>query len=304
MPYRLCGLTIASEALPLDGLAHETADAADVVLRVERAAPPPHTFDHRIEIDGHCVLAFGRNEDAWVIRADELATFLIAKGGGEVVCHPDRGTAAEALRQIFVDRVVPHIADTRGRVAIHASAVSLDDDTAVAFLGAPGAGKSTLSAALCPPFGFVADDCAVLETSDVVLVHPSYHFARLHLDAAAKLDATDDMHVVKTRAHKHRARRDGPTHALRLIALYVLQQGSEMGTAEVGSRDAMVELARHLYRIAPTDRDRLGSELERLERLTSSVPVRLLRYPRRFDGIAALADFIARDARSSTRSPP
>lgn len=306
--YRVSGIWIRSDDIALDSYAHRGVGDVDVRLDVATSSPPAHVVGHTIEVDGHPVLAFGANVSSWFVRADDLATFAISHDATHVQCHPDPGCAPDALAQMFVDRVVPHLADARGNTAIHASAVSIAGRGAVAFVGDPGAGKSTLSAALCPPCAFVADDCAVLEVGDVVRVHPSYPFARLHGDAAQQLEAADDIHVVATRTHKHRAKRVGETTAQRLAAIYVLQTG-DIGVGPMGIRDAIVELARHLYRIAPTDRTRLLSELDRLERVARGVPVRILSYPRRFDSVARVRQLIVDDLgalakRSSTLSTP
>ena len=299
--YDLSGLRIRSDDIALDTYAQPHAGHdADVCLRVIAAHPPAHEVRHTIEVDGHPVLTFGANPSTWFVRADDLATFAIPHDASEVACHPDPGCEPNALAQMFVDRVVPHLADARGNTAIHASAVSIEGLGAVAFVGDPGAGKSTLSAALCPPCAFVADDSAVLDVrDDAVWVHPSYPFARLHGDAALHLEAADDIHVVATRTHKHRAKRAGETSAQRLAAVYVLRSG-ELGVEAMGLRDAIVELARHLYRVDPTDRARLLSELDRLERLARGVPVRILSYPRRFDAIGEVRQLIIADQRGRT----
>lgn len=293
--YRLSGLCVTSQDVPLDRYAPLTGAPADapVVLRVSREPAPEHRHTHAIELEGFCVIAFGRTAAGWLLKTDELATFIVSEDGRDVVCHPTPDCDATHIASMFVDRVIPHLVDARGAMALHASAVSCGEGAA-GFLGEPGAGKSTLSAALCPPARYLCDDCAALDVGEAVFVHPSYAFARLNEDAAHALGATDDIHTLPTRAHKWRSARE-PSHERQpLRALYVLDRG-ELGITPLSQRDAIVELARHLYRVDPTDRARLLRELDRLAELTRLVPVRRLRYPRRFDALPAVVDAILAD---------
>lgn len=294
--YRLSGLCVTSEDVPLDRYAPAAATqaGASVVLRVSHAPPPDNRTTHEIELEGFCVIAFGTTPSGWLLTTDELATFVVSEDGSDVVCHPGADCDATHIASMFVDRVIPHLVDARGAMALHASAVTFGDHGTAAFLGEPGAGKSTLSAALCPPGRYLCDDCAALDVGEAVFLHPSYAFARLNEDAAQSLGATDDIHTLPTRAHKWRAARE-PIHERQpLSALYVLDRG-EIGITPLTQRDAIVELARHLYRIDPTDRTRLLRELDRLAELTSLVPVRRLRYPHRFDALPDVAATILAD---------
>ncbi len=320
--YRVCGLTIVSDDIALDGYAELLAGSAErpaggaqierrIVLRLDPGPAPEHAVRHRIAQNGHTFLSAGSDRSRWFIRADELATFSIAKDDSEVVCHPEATCDPTVLPQTFVDRIVPHILDARGHMALHASAVAFAGLGAAGFLGGPGAGKSTLSAGLCPPCTFVTDDClAMVMADDTVTVHPSYPFARLHGVAADTLLTAESIDVVRTRTQKRRAPRAAAT-SQQLLALYVLQRGDgSPQITKMRSRDAIVELARHLYRVDPTDRVRLMQELERLERLARTVPVRGLRYPRRIELLGAVGDAIAADleglanTRSKTRTTP
>ncbi len=264
-----------------------------VVLRRRDDAVPHHHLVHTVEVAGRRVLAFGRGPFGFVVRTDEQATFTIDPEGTEVSCHPDPGTDPALLPSMFVDRVLPHVVELRGGVALHASAVALGD-RAVAFVGAPGAGKSTLAAALCPPGLFLVDDSAALDVEEGrTWLHPSYPFARLAPETAGGLGGTNDLSAAPTRSLKWRTPRRGSEERHALAIIFVLAAGETVSVAPLGLRDAMVELARHLYRIDPTDRSRLGRELTQLERLARSTPVRRLGYPRRLDAAESVREAVS-----------
>lgn len=115
---------------------------------------------------GGVTVAPGRNlllGDEFLLRENGLACHY-RKGEGITVQldDPDR---AGALDLFLAGSVYSAVAAINGFLPLHASAV-LIDGRAVAFTGAPGAGKSTTAAALqARGFAIVADDTVVLDLS-------------------------------------------------------------------------------------------------------------------------------------------
>jgi hypothetical protein len=75
----------------------------------------------------------------------------------------------------------------RGLMVMHASALALGD-RAILLVGPPGAGKSTMTAALCRDgWHFLADDYAVIFADDagILQVHPAFPHQRLSAESAA-----------------------------------------------------------------------------------------------------------------------
>jgi hypothetical protein len=96
-----------------------------------------------------------------ILRFPGVGEFVV-RGGATITVRPERGVDTQLLRLYLLRAGLATILVQRGIFAIHAAAVQ-DGRRCVALSGPPGAGKSTLAAALCA-IGFtpVEDDLAVL----------------------------------------------------------------------------------------------------------------------------------------------
>src|SRR5262249_21201448 len=84
-------------------------------------------------------------EDATLFFRD-VGVFRV-RGGREVIVSPAPGTRASRVRLYLVGTMMAVLLCQRGFLVLHASAVEVDGE-AIAFVGASGAGKSSLAAAL------------------------------------------------------------------------------------------------------------------------------------------------------------
>jgi hypothetical protein len=116
----------------------------------------------------------------YLLRAPGVGRILVAPDGGELLCDPAPGSAEWAT--LIPAQALPLAATLRGLEVLHASGVVVDG-RAVLFAGAPGAGKSSLAAALLHRgAALLSDDVIALESREGVLVaHPGA--ALLHLQA-------------------------------------------------------------------------------------------------------------------------
>ena len=103
------------------------------------------------------------------------ARFAVEREGREVWADwPENYTLSDACTYLL-GPVMGFILRLKGTVCLHASAVAIDD-RAIALLGLPGSGKSTMAAAFAR-FGFpvLADDVVALsDKGDHFLVQPAY----------------------------------------------------------------------------------------------------------------------------------
>jgi hypothetical protein len=84
------------------------------------------------------------------------------------------------------------------------------------------------------------------------------------------------------------------------LAIYALelepqQNRAEVGIARLSQRDALTEMARHLFRLDPTDRSRLEQELDMLTTLVELVPVSRLHVPRAYGRLPAVTQAVIDD---------
>jgi hypothetical protein len=155
-------------------------DPAELERRLRPAAPSAEVV--RELRDGDAVLLtveFARPA-GYLLRAPGVGRILVAPDGGELLCDPLPGSVEWAT--LIPAQALPLAATLQGLEVLHASGVVVDGK-AVLFAGAPGAGKSSLAAALLHRgAALLSDDVIALESREGVLVaHPGA--ALLHLQA-------------------------------------------------------------------------------------------------------------------------
>ena len=285
----ICGRTIASE-LPLREYGPEPLEGNAVDLHLllgpEREETPIKrdaiVNEHRIGETPFLTIA--RRDDGHAIRAHGHGDFIIDSTRAKVTCFPLPGAQHTILAQLFVDRVLPNTISSASSPVFHSSVVAYQT-RAVMFVGDPGLGKSTLASALCPPFDWMCDDAAALEQRGARFdVHASYSFARLFDDSLGAMGGSRE-HRASARNHKWRLKQQTPVRRASLSAVISLGADEPLQMTRLSQRDAVAELARHLYRLDPLDRRSLIDELPTLQQLSESAVVARFDYPRRFDAL-------------------
>ncbi len=148
-----------------------------------RWEPVAHTSEVVRELrDGDTVLLTIElaHPAGYLLHAPGLGRILAAPDGGELLCDPEPGSAEWTT--LITAQALPLAATLRGLEVLHASGVVLGEK-AVLFAGAPGAGKSSLAAALLHRGAMLlSDDTVALELRNGSLIaHPGV--ALLHLQA-------------------------------------------------------------------------------------------------------------------------
>jgi hypothetical protein len=117
----------------------------------------------------------------YLLHAPGFARILIAPDGTELICDPEPGSSQWST--LLPAQALPLAATLRGFEVLHASGVVLGGRAAL-FAGPPGAGKSSLAAALLRRGAtLLSDDTVALELrGGTPIAHPGA--ALLHLQAA------------------------------------------------------------------------------------------------------------------------
>ena len=258
------------------------ADAAPSV-RVSKLAGGAY---YRIAYDdGTRIVVDAPGEHIWAITPDgatveDTATYLLGPGLG------------------FTLRL-------RGVTCLHASAVVIDG-AAVAFVGAAGAGKSTLAASFAlRGHAVLTDDVAALvDGGDSFGVEPAYPRVRLWPDSVAALfgDARALPRITPTWEKRYLDLNDPKyrfqAEPLPLAAIYLLRPGADAaGCAPVAPRAALMSLVAETY----TTRFMRGAlrarEFEVLGRLVEKVPLRQLSIPPDLHHVAEACERVVADFR-------
>lgn len=191
----------------------------------------------------------------------------------------------------FLDNALPFALELENTPFVHASAVEWDGK-AIAFSAFAGGGKSSITTSLVLRGAkFLTDDVLVLERRDAdFLAHPGYPQIRLWDDAAGELLPADAHEMIHATWPKRRGlvERFGEfaKSPSRLSALFLLDTETkvEAPTLErISGQAAFFRLLKNLPALAALDYSTQAIRTKFFGELLASVPVLLLRYPRRYD---------------------
>jgi hypothetical protein len=229
-------------ALPLPELVACEA-GEDVVVRLGKVGRVPPSLDAR----GHGFWATAEEACHYLAHT---GAFLVRRGR-EIVVEPASGVEERVLRLVILGPVLALLLHQRGRLVLHASAVEVDD-TAVAFMGASGWGKSTSAAVMhTRGHGMVADDITVIELEqDRPMVFPGFPQLKLWPEAISSLGETPETLPRLHPLFEKRARRISRAFSQRplpLRCIYVLAGGTALAIEPLQPQEVLRELMQHWY---------------------------------------------------------
>lgn len=242
------------------------------------------------------VLQWARRDDV-CIRYAGGATFRI-RDGRDIEFDPDDGADGRALRLLLLGPALAVLLHQRGLLVLHASAIALGE-SAAAFVGQKGEGKSTLAAALhARGHPLVADDLVPIQFDDPRAVRVRAGFPQLKLGPDVVRQLGEDPALLP-RLHpdyEKRARRvDGlaPGPALPLAGIYVLESSDEQAIVPLPAQERFVELVRHSYlaELLESTGEAAG-HFKQVVSLASRVPVHRLRRPRDLATLPRIAQLV------------
>ncbi len=249
--YRLFDIKVDS-SLPLPGLPRVLPDGCDWQVSVTSLPIDETGFEWLHEWaapDGNepnPVMACARSGNKYLLRFPDLADFEIDFGAHRVHASSVSGGQESSLAHLLLDQVMPRILSHLGRPVFHASSVLMSDGRAIAFLGATGAGKSTLASAFYRAGAAVlSDDCLLLEVeqdNECLNATAPYPSLRLWQDSIDHL-FTDQGHfsevahfTVKRQCFPHAGGMGEGVFSAPLAALFIL------GTPQEGSQTDQVHI--------------------------------------------------------------
>lgn len=224
---------------------------------------------------------------------------FIVKDGSQIIVVPEPDGDRACLRLYIEGMMMAIVLHQRGMCVLHASVVDVGG-SAVAFVGAVGAGKSSLAAALYSRgHRVVTDDNAAIEfSSGVPVVLPGYPSVKLFPEIAASLGFQNgSLHTLHAAAQKvagivttRFARAPLP-----LKAIYVLSRDCDAAMTRLPSLATTVELIRNSV---PTRWGHRGDARQLLQVgcIAKQVPAFVLRTFSDLALLSALAESVERHA--------
>lgn len=319
--YLIFGLRVRSN-LSVPGLNGATARFEDADVSIHLGIWPPiqqpasprseeliYTSPHRLE-SGEPALRIWKDEVGALLRMEYFdgTRFWLSAQGDEVWAQWPEGLTIEDTATYLLGPVFGYLLRLRGITCLHASAVEFDG-RAVAFVGPPGAGKSTLAAALAVRgHAALADDIvAIVERDGVFHAMPAYPYLSLWQDSVQALYGDDGRLEAFSQNFSKRMLplaaaagelRFAPKPAL-LDSIFLLGERSADSTApfveDVEKRDALMSLVGNTYANTLLDGDLRAREFAFLARLIGGVRVRRLRSHEKVSRLGALCELIERE---------
>ncbi|HEY0733682.1 MAG TPA: hypothetical protein VGD69_02150 [Herpetosiphonaceae bacterium] len=290
--YQAYGLLISSQ-IPLPELIAAPANPAapaDITIRIGAIARPPELT----QSSERCLWATAG--EACLFWAD--AGTILARGGNELLVEPLPHVDQQVLRIYLLGPALGVLLHQRGLLVLHASIVGIGD-SAVAFVGESGWGKSTTAAALHRRgHAIVADDVAALQlrAGAQPLAFPA--IPRLKLDAEpavalgypsqslARFDAEDVRLAYRVDERFSQAARP-------LRRIYVLAEGAELALEPCRSQEAFIELVRHSYALRVVgDAGATAVHFRLCAQLAAQVPIFRLRRPYSLSALPGIVDLV------------
>jgi hypothetical protein len=184
-----------------------------------------------LKAEGRTLLSVDFVEPAgYLLEAVGVGRVLVSPEGDELLCDPDPGEPDWAF--ILSAQALPLAATLRGFEVLHASGVVLDAG-AVLFAGDPGAGKSSLAAALVRDgAGLLGDDAiALTESEGTLFAHPGASSLYLRPAERDRLSPEQRESLGAATSFAGRQRYATPTSAAAPLAALFLLERAEGGAA-------------------------------------------------------------------------
>lgn len=315
--YSVYGLAIASDhefALPLP----ETTAAATIAVARRAEAPPPPpdnaaSIPYRTHAGPAALLVF-RRADRVVLRFETVAEFEISSD--EIRCRPIAPVREREIELTLLGPVLAVAASLGDRLALHASAVALEDGSVVGFLAGSRGGKTSLSCALMQRgAALVTDDILVVdpETSTAFPAWPEVRLwpeaaAHFHgpIDALPRVSSAFDKRRVPVGTHGRWAFRGGGGRLARLYLPERREPGQEIArgvgiepvTAIAAAREILSNsfAARTLAALGDSPR-----HLDRVLALLDRTTVHRICYPSGLEELPTVCQAIEADVAAPVR---
>ena len=304
--YQWASLIVESE-LPLPELPEaRSAEGARVRFHLATSRRPDESSGLRDDsAPAPPWLSIERDGDGHVMRFRDLAEFHLSADRGTIRCTAAPQLGLETVRHLLLDQVLPASLSGGPVLGLHASAVVIDG-AAVAFAGAGGRGKSTLSASFVRAgFRLLTDDCLVMRLDgDQVVALPSYPSVRVWSDSAAFVGARPER-LRQVAGYSSKLRLDLESLSFAAPApvrhVYILQRaaaGLDVRIEPIARREAYIELLRHAFQLDPFDAAILRRHGDQLETLARTVAVSRLHVPWEFPAVTAVQQAVVAAART------
>jgi len=309
MLYQLYGLVIDIDNVLL-GIPSVTDVQVDIQVRCntssKRFLKLSNWFLHWHLFENQPWLSLAKISNGYLLRFHHLTDFFVNGEGNQITYTPENAIPEETVHHLLLDQVIPLVINLKGGQALHVSAVLMPQGV-VAFAGPTGSGKSTLSGGLFNlGYPLVCDDClALLLKNDEIFAMPAYPGLRLWEDALTYLFGDNGTYgsvahyTDKRRVEIEKIPKAYCTDPKPLKRIYTIADPSkdkkDIVIEKLSARESFMALVRCAFKLDITDQRMLKRQFHFLERMVSTVSVKLISFPRDFKYLPAVREAILHD---------
>ncbi len=279
------------ELMVVDGTANP-----DVVIRYGNVSLPEALVDRAGTYSG--------TEETAIITWPNFGAFQV-QGGCEITVDAVSGANMNAMRVPLLGSVLGVLLHQRGLFTLHASAVSVDGEV-VAFVGAKGAGKSTIAAALHRAgHTLFVDDILAIDRQEGGRLYVYSGFPQLKLWPASMSALDHDPENLAELHPDYKKRGFRPTRGFEMSLLpvsriYVLEEGPAVACELLSSREAFMQLVAHSYAARFIGKHGAGpGHFQQCQELAKQLPVYTLKRPHDLAQLDATIALIENEVRSA-----
>jgi hypothetical protein len=242
---------------------------------------------------------WANGSEAYISNTD-IGAFHI-QNGREIIIYPIQNADLKQIRLFLLGKVFGVLLHQRGLLALHGSAIVVDD-SAVAFLGNSGSGKSTIAASIiADEYAMITDDLVVVDASSgMPMIQPAIPQIKLCHDAAKMLGY--DVSSLPTVGRETNSKRiinfasRFCTNPSPLRRIYVLVDSDYINIKQLDQQDSVIELIRNSYCLHSLNaKVNLSSHFSQCAAVVKSVPVYRLMRPIASKSLPQLVQMVKND---------
>jgi hypothetical protein len=295
--YTAYGLTIQSSIrLPELFATNVEEKTVDITISYDSVPKVPES------IEGRWIRRVQADTNQCRVSYDSYGTFLISNGS-EIVFDPDSPGVMQMreTRHLLETQILAILLHQRGRLVLHASAVSIDGNSIV-FLGPSGVGKSSMAAAIHEMGYRVLEDDVVSVRIDqgVPIIDPGVPVLRLPIDSVEALDV-ERRNLHKDGLNKNKRFMDisySPGSS-NLDGCYIYKPGDEYRIEKLTSSENVLHVISNTYgRNLLSDMELQEDNFIQCSTVAENVPFRSIHRPSKLDDIKSHARKLVSDIQS------
>lgn len=229
--------------------------------------------------NGQISISAGKKGQDYWLQFPQLADFQITPTESQITCHHLPDVPDATIRHLLLDQVIPRLLSHKGMQVLHASCVQVGE-SAIAFSGESGSGKSTIGAFFHRKgYPLLTDDCLLLQPkgSEVIAI-PSYQGLRLFKNGLSLLSEEKAAVPVCHYGEKKRLIMDTitfekpvPIHAIFILKTPILPSTTtHISITKITGATTAMELVKNCFPLDITDTRTMGTQLQSLAIIAGS----------------------------------